>query len=73
VLPPTWSHGNPVDIIGDADASRYANALKILLEAPETNAVLAINCPTAIASSVEAARAVAKTAAGATINQCISK
>jgi acetyltransferase len=59
VLPPTWSHGNPVDIIGDAQANRYADALRILLEAPETNAVLVINCPTAIASSIEAARAVA--------------
>ena len=31
VLPPTWSHGNPVDIIGDADAERYRRALEILL------------------------------------------
>ena len=28
VLPPTWSHGNPVDIIGDADPARYADALE---------------------------------------------
>ena len=27
VLPATWSHGNPIDIIGDADAERYAKAL----------------------------------------------
>ena len=26
VLPPTWSHGNPIDIIGDAAAKRYADA-----------------------------------------------
>ena len=32
VLPPTWSHGNPVDIIGDADAARYARALDALLD-----------------------------------------
>ncbi len=32
VLPPTWSHGNPIDIIGDADAARYARALEIVLE-----------------------------------------
>jgi acetyltransferase len=32
VLPQNWSHGNPVDIIGDAPASRYATALKPLLE-----------------------------------------
>ena len=29
-LPPTWSKSNPVDIIGDADATRYATALKAL-------------------------------------------
>ncbi len=55
VLPKTWSHGNPIDIIGDATGTRYAEALKVLLEAPETQAVLVLNCPTAIASSLDAA------------------
>jgi acetyltransferase len=62
VLPRTWSRSNPVDIIGDATGKRYSDALSILLDAPETNAVLVINCPTAIASGVEAARAVIETA-----------
>lgn len=57
-LPPTWSHANPVDIIGDAPGSRYAAALEALLDAPEVDAVLVLNCPTAIASGVEAAEAV---------------
>lgn len=57
-LPRTWSHGNPVDIVGDAPGSRYAAALEALLEAPEVDAVLVLNCPTAIASGVEAAQAV---------------
>lgn len=57
-LPATWSHGNPVDIIGDATAERYAAALDTLLTAPEVDAVLVLNCPTAIASGVDAARAV---------------
>jgi acetyltransferase len=63
VLPRTWSRSNPVDIIGDATGQRYSDALSILLDAPETNAVLVINCPTAIASGVEAARAVIDTVA----------
>ena len=63
VLPRTWSHGNPVDIIGDAQPGRYEDALGILLDAPETNAVLVLNCPTAIASSVDAAGAVARASA----------
>ncbi len=62
VLPATWSHANPVDIIGDATAKRYAEALDILLSAPETNAVLVINCPTGIASSSDAAGAVIRIA-----------
>ena len=48
-LPPTWSKANPVDIIGDADASRYEAALDVLLAAPEVDAVLVINVQTAIA------------------------
>ena len=30
-LPPTWSRANPVDIVGDADAARYAAGLEALL------------------------------------------
>ena len=57
-LPPTWSHGNPIDIIGDADAARYQHALEILLRADETDAVLVMNCPTALTSSTQIAQAV---------------
>src|SRR5579885_387211 len=60
-LPPTWSHGNPIDIIGDADGARYSSAIEILLKAPEADAILAINCPTAVTSSLEAAKAVVQT------------
>jgi acetyltransferase len=59
VLPPTWSQGNPVDIIGDADAERYARSLEILLDAKDSDAVLVMNCPTALASSTDIAAAVA--------------
>lgn len=59
VLPPTWSRGNPVDIIGDADGARYADAMKVISEDPNTDAVLVLNCPTAVASQTEAAEAVA--------------
>jgi acetyltransferase len=62
VLPATWSRANPVDIIGDAPPNRYRDALDILLNAPETNAVLVLNCPTAVASGLEAARAIVEAA-----------
>ena len=58
VLPRTWSHGNPVDIIGDASGKRYAAALEALLADPGIDALLIINCPTALAEPDEAARAV---------------
>ena len=55
VLPPTWSHGNPIDIIGDADAERYARALEILLRSDDADAILVMNCPTALTSSTAVA------------------
>ena len=58
VLPATWSHGNPVDIIGDATPGRYTEALNAIMEDPGVDAVLVMNCPTAIGSSIEAAQAV---------------
>ena len=57
-LPPTWSKGNPVDIIGDAGPDRYAAAVSAVLSDPGTDAVLVMNCPTALASSADAAQAV---------------
>lgn len=61
VLPKTWSHSNPVDIIGDAPGKRYSDALKILLDAKEVDAIVVMHAPTAIASSTEAAQAVIDT------------
>lgn len=57
-LPPTWSHANPIDIIGDADGARYSRAVKAVLADPGVDALLVLNCPTAIASSMDAAVAV---------------
>jgi acetyltransferase len=57
-LPPIWSHANPVDIAGDADAARYAAALEPLLADEENDAVLVMNVPTALASSLDSARSV---------------
>jgi acetyltransferase len=59
VLPPTWSKANPVDIVGDADAARYAAALQALLADNANDAVLVLNVPTALASAAATAKAVA--------------
>jgi len=60
-LPETWSGANPVDIIGDAGPERYRKAMEVLLGAGETEAILVMNCPTALASSEEVGRAVIET------------
>lgn len=65
VLPPTWSRGNPVDIIGDAPGARYGDALDALLSAPEVDALLVMHAPTGITSSDEVARGVVDKLAGA--------
>ena len=58
VCPPTWSHGNPVDIIGDANGERFSATLNILAEEPDIDGVIVLYCPTAVASSLEGAEAV---------------
>lgn len=61
VLPPTWSRANPVDLIGDATAKRYSDALQVVCADRNVDALLVLNCPTAIASQADAASAVAET------------
>jgi acetyltransferase len=57
ILPSNWSHGNPVDIIGDAPADRYVRTMEVLLEDQEIDATLFIHAPTAIVPSVDIAAA----------------
>jgi len=56
VLPPHWSHGNPVDIIGDATAQRFEQALAPLLADPGVDGVLTLFCPQIVTSSAQAAQ-----------------
>ncbi|HRH82300.1 MAG TPA: bifunctional acetate--CoA ligase family protein/GNAT family N-acetyltransferase [Thiobacillaceae bacterium] len=57
-LPPTWSHGNPVDVIGDAGSDRYHAALDACLADPGVDGVLAMLTPQAMTKPAEAATAV---------------
>jgi acetyltransferase len=61
-LPATWSRGNPVDIIGDADEARYATALEALLEDSANDAVLVLNVPTTLGAPQAIAQKVAEIA-----------
>ena len=57
-LPPFWSHGNPVDVLGDAPPERYSKALEIVLEDPNVDAVLVILTPQAMTDATGTAAAV---------------
>jgi acetyltransferase len=58
VLPASWSHGNPIDIIGDAQADRYHHAVQACMEDPNVDGVLTILTPQAMTKPLEAAKAV---------------
>ncbi|HUA07633.1 MAG TPA: acetate--CoA ligase family protein [Candidatus Acidoferrales bacterium] len=62
ILPVTWSHGNPVDMIGDAGPKEYHETLELLLADPNSDAILVLNCPTALGDPAQAAKAVIETA-----------
>lgn len=59
-LPPFWSHGNPVDVLGDAPPERFAVATKIVLEDPDVDAALVILTPQAMTNPTATANEVAK-------------
>ena len=56
-LSSTWSHANPIDIIGDAPVERYVATLEALLAEPAGGAILFMHAPTAIVRSADIARA----------------
>ncbi|MBX3510160.1 MAG: bifunctional acetate--CoA ligase family protein/GNAT family N-acetyltransferase [Hyphomonadaceae bacterium] len=58
-LPAIWSRSNPVDILGDAGGARYASALGIVAQEPQSNGTLVMNCPTGVADNTECAQAAA--------------
>jgi acetyltransferase len=45
ILPAAWSHGNPIDVLGDAAAERYAQALEIAAADPGSDGMLVILTP----------------------------
>jgi len=61
-LPPQWSHGNPIDIIGDAPPARFGAATEAALADPGVDALLVLYSPVAVTTPEAAARAVAAAA-----------
>ena len=54
-LPATWSHNNPIDIIGDADPQRYAKTLEIAANDPNADGMLVILTPQAMTDPTQTA------------------
>jgi acetyltransferase len=50
-LPRHWSHQNPIDIIGDANAERYSNTIDVAVKDPATDGLLVILAPTGLADA----------------------
>lgn len=61
-LPPIWSGRNPVDILGDARASRFKQASKILIEDDGVDALLVILTPQGMTKPTRVARAIGELA-----------
>ncbi|MGB4581577.1 MAG: acetate--CoA ligase family protein [Coriobacteriia bacterium] len=64
VLPAAASVYNPVDILGDAPAERYAQAATILLSDPNVGSLIVVLTPQAMTEPAETARAIAQASGG---------
>jgi acetyltransferase len=62
-LPPFWSHGNPLDILGDADVDRFELAVRACIADPNVDGLLVIYTPQGTTQPTVTAEAVAKIAA----------
>lgn len=54
-LPQHWSHNNPIHILGDADPERYARALEIAVNDPNSDGLLVILSPQGMTDACQVA------------------
>ena len=54
-MPPHWSRGNPVDILGDASPETYAKAVEIVARDANNDGLLVILSPQAVTEPTETA------------------
>jgi acetyltransferase len=64
VLPPFWSHGNPIDVLGDAPADRYKAAVQACLNDESIDGILVIFTQQAVSQSVEIAKSIVELVRG---------
>ena len=58
VLPPFWSHGNPIDVLGDAKADRYRAAVEACLNDENIDGILVIFTQQAVSEAVEISKGI---------------
>ena len=58
-LPAHWSHGNPVDILGDAEPERYAKTLELAAKDPNSDGLLVVMSPQGMTNPAEVAAKIA--------------
>lgn len=64
MLPQTWSHGNPVDLLGTAAGQDYGRAARVLLDDPEVHGLLAILTPQQMTDPLDAAECLVEATKG---------
>ena len=64
ILPPHWSHNNPIDILGDADPQRFQRALAVAMNDPDSDGLLAILAPQGMTDPAHMAQELAPYAKG---------
>jgi acetyltransferase len=64
VLPNFWSHGNPIDVLGDAKADRYRAAVEACLNDPNVDGILVIFTQQAVSESIEIAKSIVELVKG---------
>src|SRR5262249_28852582 len=55
LLPPHWSHNNPLDVLGDALPDKYAKVADVAVNDSQVDGLLAILCPQGMAEPTQTA------------------
>lgn len=55
LLPPHWSHNNPVDVLGDALPDKYVKSVDLVIHDQNVDGLLAILCPQELSDPTQTA------------------
>ncbi len=60
MLPPSWSHGNPIDILADSTEATFVRTVELALKDQNTDGVLAMTAPLVAARPINLAKSISK-------------